>query len=244
MPSVNSKVGQTSAGAAKGTDALHARATGSSSTTPLTLPSDQLCLAEVGTQAARHDARGTLAVSTYPVHCAPSPTDADALNQAAEEPAGGSVATPDTDPINEKALAEQRNLLAIAKRRSQGKRPDGRCLSHVWKFLWSSGGYGKLLENAMPNSHRRFARQFAEYANANLEELGLKKLPIDNPYDAPAGAIVVVRAGTPGTAHPRAGDIAIAGGDGKFYNGGVMSYRGPQSFPPGNNYVLGIYVPA
>ena len=32
----------------------------------------------------------------------------------------------------------------------------------------------------------------------------------NNPYNAPRGAIVVVKAGTPGTAHPVAGDIAVA----------------------------------
>ena len=65
----------------------------------------------------------------------------------------------------------------------------------------------------------------------------------NNPYKAPTGSIVVVRAGTPGTAHPTAGDIAVVGGGDYFWNGGEMSYGGSSNFPPSNNYVLGIYVP-
>ena len=71
----------------------------------------------------------------------------------------------------------------------------------------------------------------------------MKNLKLDNPYNAPAGSIVVVRAGTPGTAHPTAGDIAIADGKGGFLNGGNMGYGGPQNFPKGNNLVMGVYVP-
>jgi hypothetical protein len=58
------------------------------------------------------------------------------------------------------------------------------------------------------------ARYFADYFNvaANREKWGLQKLDIKNPYDAPAGAIVVVGPGSPGTKHPTAGDIAVAGG--------------------------------
>ena len=40
-------------------------------------------------------------------------------------------------------------------------------------------------------------------------------------HHLPITAIVVVRAGTPGTANPVAGDIAIADPD-NFYNGGMM----------------------
>ena len=63
----------------------------------------------------------------------------------------------------------------------------------------------------------------------------------NNPYNAPPGAIVVVGAGAPGTAHPTAGDIAVKGDGDAFYNGGEMSYGPASSFP--TDKTLGIYVP-
>ncbi|MEB3198298.1 MAG: hypothetical protein VKP62_13950 [Candidatus Sericytochromatia bacterium] len=142
------------------------------------------------------------------------------------------------------SLRQRQRLAAIARRASANRDPDGRCYFHVWRFLQWAGGYGRVLQAGIPHSHSRYARQFADYANRNLQALGLKRLPLDNPYAAPAGAIVVVRPGAPGTGHPVAGDIAVADGQGRFFNGGEMSYGGPGRFPPGNNYVLGIYVPA
>ncbi|MEB3198576.1 MAG: peptidoglycan-binding protein [Candidatus Sericytochromatia bacterium] len=138
---------------------------------------------------------------------------------------------------------QMKNMLEVAKRHSVGKRPDGWCYMHVWNYIERSG-YGNMPGEGIPDSHATYAKQFAEYADANLARLGLRKLALDNPYKAPPGAIVVVRPGTPGTAHPIAGDIAIATGQGWFANGGEMGYGGPGNFPPGNKLVLGIYVPA
>jgi hypothetical protein len=56
-------------------------------------------------------------------------------------------------------------------------------------------------------------------------------------------AIVVVRSWTRGTHRPTPRGIAVTGGSGHFYNGGEMCYGGPGKFPPGNDFVLGIYVP-
>jgi peptidoglycan hydrolase-like protein with peptidoglycan-binding domain len=148
------------------------------------------------------------------------------------------------------AQAQMNDLLDIAKRNSQGRRPDGKCYTHVANFLDRARQYGNIgnhkFNSNIPGSHWAEARQFAEYANRgnNLEKLGLRKLDIDNPYDAPPGSIVVVRAGTPGTRHATAGDIAVKGNGDVFYNGGEMGYGGRHNFPPGNNYVLGIYAPA
>jgi len=36
----------------------------------------------------------------------------------------------------------------------------------------------------------------------------------------------------------------VRGHGSHLYNDGEMSYGGPGNFPPGNNYVLGVYVPA
>lgn len=147
-------------------------------------------------------------------------------------------------------------LLAQAKANADGKRPLGKCY-HVVKTDIDEVGYGDLAKmgntafpKQIPGSDQEYAHQFADYMNAkgangqtNASNLGLQKLPITNPYDAPAGSIIVVRAGTPGTRNPVAGDIVVAGGNGKFYNDGNMGYGGSKNFPKGNTYVLGIYAP-
>ena len=150
--------------------------------------------------------------------------------------------------MSSKGRQQMQAMLDFARRDSVGRRPDGYCYSHVADYI-DRVGYGNIPKwgfNAnIPSSHWSEARQFAEYLNknGNADRLGLKRLDLDNPYDAPPGAIVVVRAGTPGTGHPTAGDIAIKGEGNAFYNGGEMTYYGSNNFWPGNNYVLGIYVP-
>ena len=155
--------------------------------------------------------------------------------------------TPPKAETSDQAKQQMQSMLNRAKKDSVGRRPDGRCYSHVAGYL-DNEKYGKLGQNfnaTVPSTHYAEARQFAEYMNQgnNADKAGLRRLNIDNPYDAPPGSIVVVRAGTPGTAHPTAGDIAIRGDGNAFYNGGEMSYGGPGNFPPGNKHVLGIYVP-
>ena len=61
--------------------------------------------------------------------------------------------------------------------------------------------------------------------------MGISKKSCSNPYtcNLPKGSLIVVRAGTVGTAHPTAGDIAVVGSGGRFYNGGEMSYGGSAS---------------
>ena len=132
-------------------------------------------------------------------------------------------------------------LLKKAKAASTGKRPDGKCLMHVQNYLDQMGSntYGKGSKVArLP-----YAKNFGQEVNKDPARYGLKKLNITNPYDAPAGAIVVVNPGTPGTRHKVAGDITVAGGNGKFYNGGEMGYGGRKNFPAGNSHVVGTYVP-
>ncbi|NOK62158.1 MAG: hypothetical protein GFH27_549321n146 [Chloroflexi bacterium AL-W] len=150
--------------------------------------------------------------------------------------------------ISPAAQAQMDAMYNHARAHSLGYAPDGRCYYHVANYI-DAVGYGYISVNgfnaAIDPGYYAEARQFAEYLNqnGNAERLGMRRLNLDNPYEAPAGAIVVVRAGTPGTAHPTAGDIAIAGGNGEFYNGGMMGYGGSGNFYPGNNYVLGIYIP-
>ncbi len=145
---------------------------------------------------------------------------------------------------NSGAAAKARQLMnrmaEAAAAHSGGQSPGGYCLGAVQDIL-EAGGFPGSQVPRMPEAH-----DFADHLNESPEHLkaaGLQRLDIDNPYDAPKGSIIVVRAGTPGTSHPTAGDIVIAGGDGKFYNDGEMGYGGPQNFPKGNDYVLGVYAP-
>jgi len=146
---------------------------------------------------------------------------------------------------------DEKNLDNYAEKYSKGKSPDGKCYSHVADYI-DAVGFGGInaghFNDCIPSQYWQYAYQFAEYLNTgnNAADLCLKNDQSkynNNPYDAPTGSIVVVRAGTPGTANPVAGDIAVVGGNGQFWNGGEMSYGGSSNFPKSNDYVLGIYVP-
>lgn len=162
----------------------------------------------------------------------------DAKTLAALEKAQRSTGV---DGISAKGRQQMQQLLNIAQRDSAGKRPDGYCLKHVGDYL-DQTSYGKIGHGGAP----RFplAHNLGDWLNQNHDAVGIKKLNIDNPYKAPPGSIVVVRAGTPGTHNPVAGDIVVVGKNGHFYNGGEMGYGGSQNFPKGNNYVIGVFAPA
>jgi hypothetical protein len=96
------------------------------------------------------------------------------------------------------------------------------------------------------------ARNFSGYLNAsqrNLDEAGLKRLdttlnpPITSPHDPriPKGAVIVVAAGSTGTAHPTAGDITIKAGEGRFVNDGPNMDYGTAATWQGK--LLGVYIP-
>lgn len=143
-------------------------------------------------------------------------------------------------------------MKSASKADSQGKSPDGMCYSHVSGYI-DAHGYGGIgagrFDAFIPSAYWTYAHQFADYLNkdGNAARLGLANIQSslqNNPYNAPGGSIVVVRAGTPGTANPVAGDIAVSdGGSGYFWNGGAMGYGGSGNFPSSNTYVLGIFVP-
>jgi peptidoglycan hydrolase-like protein with peptidoglycan-binding domain len=158
--------------------------------------------------------------------------------------AGGSTGV---DGISAQGREQMRKLLEYADSHNTGA-SRGRCFEYVWKYMTSNGaGYGKIRNyNDASDMPSTYARNFAEYmnSNGNAERWGLRKLNITNPYDAPKGAIVVVAPGSPGTAHPTAGDIAIAAGNGRFVNDGPnMGYGDPASFLRNGGRVLGVYVP-
>ena len=143
--------------------------------------------------------------------------------------------------------AQRDRMLGIARAGSAGRRPDGRCYFHVCQFLVQCNGYGKIKNpyHQFPASALPEAHDFADFINAQgPAKWGLDKLSIHNPYDAPAGAIVVVKAGSPGTANPTAGDIAVADGHGNFYNGGLMGYSGRAGWNASPHaHLLGAYIP-
>ena len=77
--------------------------------------------------------------------------------------------------------------------------------------------------NCVGSQYHKYAYQFhSAIGNGKCGIKNVKDKYDNNPYNAPRGALVVVSAGT-GTAHPVAGDIAVASGDGRFWNGGNMA---------------------
>ena len=159
---------------------------------------------------------------------------------------GGSDAPQSPTGVSARGQDQMSRLVSHADRNHSGA-SRGRCFEYVWRYL-SSSGYGNIDEYGdaadMPSA---YARNFAEYMNkpANAQRWGLQRLPLSNPYDAPRGAVVVVAAGSPGTAHPTAGDISVAAGNGRFINDGPnMGYGGSAAaFTRGGGRVLGIFVP-
>ncbi len=162
-------------------------------------------------------------------------------------PSGGGHPVGSLDGESHNGSAQRDKLLGIARAGSEGRRPDGRCYFHVCQFLVQCGGYGKIKNpyTQFPGSALPEAHDFADFINSQgPARWGLERLSISNPYDAPAGAIVVVKAGSPGTANPTAGDIAIADGHGNFFNGGMMSYHGRAGWEASPRaHLLGAYVP-
>ena len=143
-------------------------------------------------------------------------------------------------------LEQRSRLLSIARSASIGRRPDGLCYKHVCEFLVACHGYGKIIDpyTQFPSGDLPVAHDFADLMNTASERYGLIKLSVTSPYDAPSGSIVVVAAGSPGTANPTAGDISVADGKGNFYNGGAMSYGGRAGWAASPRAeLLGCYVP-
>jgi peptidoglycan hydrolase-like protein with peptidoglycan-binding domain/GH25 family lysozyme M1 (1,4-beta-N-acetylmuramidase) len=181
------------------------------------------------------DVDGVVGRQTWAALQGGKPTQKPHGAPGATNPAGG--------PLSAQARRQMSALEQVAKANAEGKRPEGWCLKAVQDDL-EKVGYGKIGHGDLPRFP--YAHDFADYLNAGkrYQALGLKKLNITNPYDAPEGSIIVVRAGTPGTSNPVAGDIVVKGPGDHLYNDGEMGYGGPGNFPPGNDYVLGVYAPA
>lgn len=169
---------------------------------------------------------------------------------------------------SDKAKKQMKDILATAKRLAKREGESwGDCYLYVYSKYMMSSGYGKIGDghDPIPGAYGEVAAQFAEYANGHLDQLGLKRLDIQSPYDAPAGAVVVVAAGSPGTTsneshwrkHPEwknhptwPGDISLASGDGAhFYNDHLTEQYGGRAAwdkaqRAGTARLLGAYVPA
>lgn len=168
---------------------------------------------------------------------------------------------PTTGSISSAVGVGSATLLEEARRRATGKPALGKCYdsevgvaSYINNVGFAGIKPGEFLTQPMVGD-QGCAVGFAEHYNYNNGEFAKKQGIVNlldsnpnlSPYNAPAGSIVVVTAGSPGTAHPYCGDIAVADGAGKFYNDGEMSYGGPELWngsKAGSGRVLGIYVPA
>jgi hypothetical protein len=182
--------------------------------------------------------------------------------------------------VSPAAQKQMDGLLAIAQKDSASDdgAPWGHCYGAVWGYLQKAAQNGGIGNNGIANANppSSFAAQFGEWMNEgdNAKSVGMKRLDIKNPYDAPPGAVVVVAAGSPGTsshdshgdsyatdngvsvadwnAHPDwPGDISIATGDGvNFVNDhNDESYGGSRAAwekaaAAGNAKLIGAYVPA
>jgi peptidoglycan hydrolase-like protein with peptidoglycan-binding domain len=154
--------------------------------------------------------------------------------------------------ISAKGKQQMRDLLSYARGHNSGA-SRGRCMEYVWRYMTESG-YGNLNDfGDLPGMDGNLARGLPDYLNgsqAHLDEAGLQRLdstlnpPITSPHDPriPAGAIIVVAAGSYGTSHPTAGDIVVKGDrPGEFINDGPnMSYGTSSSW---YGQVRGVYVP-
>ena len=117
-------------------------------------------------------------------------------------------------------------------------------------FCLSSASSKTGIECVIPGALSMTPSQFAAHLNQgdNAAKAGLTKVDVESPYDAPAGAIVIVGGGSPGTTnHPTSGDISIKGSGDTFWNDGSMSYGGRSSWrdpaAPSGQGLLGVYIP-
>jgi peptidoglycan hydrolase-like protein with peptidoglycan-binding domain/GH24 family phage-related lysozyme (muramidase) len=167
--------------------------------------------------------------------------DAHTLNILTKHPPGS------IEGESAKGAEHRQRMLNVARSDSAGKAPDGRCYFHVCHYIINCGGYGKITNpySQFTDAQRAEAHDFADLMNSGgAQRWGLERLSMTSPYHAPPGSLVVVKAGSPGTADRTAGDIAVADGHGKFYNGGLMGYGGPQKWDSSPTaHLLGVYVP-
>lgn len=160
-----------------------------------------------------------------------------------------SVTTSSLYTPSAKGQKQMRDIVTYGRNHHRGF-SGGDCFEWVWKYMYKSG-YGNIKRYGdLPNMKSELARYFSDYMNSsqrNLDKAGLVRIdnmssPIKNPHDSriPDGAIIVVSAGSYGTAHPTAGDIVIK--DGKYFinDGPDMNYGTKNTW---YGRVLGVYVP-
>lgn len=163
---------------------------------------------------------------------------------------GGSTSDSRGYSISARGRQQLMNIVLYARRNHRGA-SRGYCFNAVWGYMTGSG-YGNLNHWwDLPRMQSGEARHLAEYLNArpaNLREAGLQRLDtmltprITNPHDPriPDGAVIVVAAGSTGTAHPTAGDVVVKAGN-RFINDGPNMYYGTRQSWRGR--ILGVYIP-
>ena len=184
------------------------------------------------------------------------PTEKHLMDKATKSRVTGAADKPDktkaadNTEISTGGASQMAKVEAIAASHAAGHPPhDHKCYQHVKDYIRQAGGYGNIRD---VQTDKRFvgaideAHKFADRVNSlGPDKFGLEKLSVATPFEAPLGALVVVKHGTPGTKHPTAGDITVRGPNDDFYNSGTMHYGYPKSWPlkPGVGALLGVYKP-
>lgn len=206
---------------------------------------------EVSDQATATSTVTATSTQTSTTTATATVTATQTSNVASSSAATQTQTSNDAPAISEKGQQQMTDVVDYALRNNRGA-SNGECFNAVWGYLTSSG-YGNLKAwGDLPNMGSDEAREFAEFMNksrTNLDEAGLQRLdtafnpPITSPHDPriPKGAVIVVAAGSYGTAHPTAGDIVIKAGEGRFVNDGPNMDYGTASNWTGK--LLGVYIP-
>jgi hypothetical protein len=135
------------------------------------------------------------------------------------------------------AWEKMKAFAAYAKAQNGGKSPGGMCARGV-RLLMQAHGYPGAQLGSMGFIS---AKQYGYHLNTgnNARAVGLEKLNITNPYDAPPGSIIVIKPGH--NANATHGDINIAVGGGQFINDGNMQLASRGSWSADD--LIGIYAP-
>lgn len=171
----------------------------------------------------------------------------------ANSAAGSLTDVPETfdgSAISARGQRQMKDLVRMAIIGCGKSRPHS-CYGTVYNYI-RQVGYGNMPNVGPPGAYSDSAHQFADYANqpGNCEKLGIRRIRVATPWDAPTGALIVVRGGSPldtstypGRDGRPAGDIAIACGNGRFINYGNMTYPPKSKLTPFSPDLLGVYVP-
>lgn len=150
--------------------------------------------------------------------------------------------------VSARGQQQMQGLLECARSQSQGRSFDVPALECVAGLI-DQVGYGAIPKGgfsaSIPAPFSEDSGQLAEYLKQanNATALGLRKLNLDNPNDAPPGAIVLVRSTTLATKQVRKEGISVRGEENYFYNGCKMIYKPRHNYKQSSDCIVDIYVP-